>query len=51
MVGIGLAGPLFNGIMPGNKQDIKRRALMIITNFGMYPLVFINHLLENNIYK
>jgi hypothetical protein len=42
MTGVGPAGSAFNGIIPGNKQDNNRSALMIITNFGIYPLPFIN---------
>jgi hypothetical protein len=45
MVGMGLAGVGFRGIMPGSKQDIKNSPLIMITSFGIYPLGFINHLL------
>jgi hypothetical protein len=45
IVGMGATGSRFNGIMPGNKHDMIKSPLMIIINFGIYPLVFINDLL------
>jgi hypothetical protein len=51
MIGIGPSGADFNGIIPGNKQAIMKKALNITTSLGLVFFLFIFYLRRQTNYK